>query len=313
MSRTRSADGRPTRCLLLAWILAGSPACAPVEAPEPDPEDRIEPATPEEPDPNVLTVQGLSFSRLPPGTFTMGCVPGRDDLTGDCWEAEQPAHEVSLSRPLWFARTEVTQGQFEALMGYNPALFPACGADCPMENTTWGEAAGFANALSALDGLDACYSCAGERADLSCAPLGDPYACAGYRLATEAEWEYAARGGEDFEFAGSSDPDDVAWYFDSGGDDTTYPVGTRSPNAFELYDMTGNVWEWVEDRFAWYPDGPVTDPFQLDSPIPPAQRIKRGGSWGTYPVGLRVSVRHIVPSDQQGWGLGIRLVRSIDG
>ena len=257
---------------------------------------------------------GMPFVLLDPGTFTMGCLAGRDDVDGGCDADESPAHDVTLTRYTWMAQTETTQGQFEALMGYNPSYFSTdgvggyCGPDCPVETVSWHEAAAFANALTAGTGLTPCYTCTGSGETAECTPE-DPYACTGYRLPTEAEWEYAARAGQDYAFAGSDVAADVAWY-DANSGGMTQPVAAAQvqANGWDLYDMSGNVQEWTWDWYAPYLSPSVSDPA---GPSSGASRVYRGGDW-ISPAGFAgVARRSPFAPGNRSYNLGFRLARSL--
>ncbi len=227
----------------------------------------------------------------------MGCTAGQSACDSD----ELTVMPVTLTYDYYMSETEVTQGQYEAMMGTNPSTDPECGGDCPVEYVTWYEAAQFANAVSAAEGLSSCYTCAGGK----CEPVADLYGCAGYRLPTEAEWEAAARCGKDLLYAGSDDLDAVGWYEDNS-DGTTHPVAQKAPNACGLYDMSGNVWEWVND---WYDDDYYSnkshnDPYGPESGV---NRVNRGGSWNNTARNCRSSNRNRNEPTNRNNNLGFRL------
>jgi len=235
---------------------------------------------------------------------------------------EEVQHTVTLTRSFAMLSTEVTQGQFESLMGYNPSDFVACGTDCPVETVNWYEAAAYSNVFSAAEGYASCYTCTGAGTGVDCEPdvaYATPYDCPGYRLPTEAEWEYAARAGTatatyngdlDDGHLNCEQPNDVldsiAWYCGNSGD-TTHEVGTRLPNFFGLYDMLGNAWEWCHDWHDDYPTGSVEDPW---GPASGSFRVVRGGSCEFDAKYSRASYRRRrLPSNRLGHGF--RLVRSL--
>ena len=256
---------------------------------------------------------------LPAGTFTMGCVAGRDDVEGGCYTNESPPHEVTLTRSFWLARTETTQAQWELLMGpgNNPSAFDDCGPYCPVETVNWFEALAFVNRMSAAEGLPECYSlddCSNAPGDdMECdavavtATSGAVYDCAGYRLPTEAEWEYAARGGEDWPFAGSDMAEDVAWHDPNAS--TTRQVGQLVANAWGLHDMSGNVSEWIWDHYspAYYSSSPASDP---EGPDLASDRILRGGSWVSPARDVRAAARGFSSPGGHFSGIGFRVARS---
>jgi len=250
----------------------------------------------------AAVLETLSYSFIQAGTFEMGCTSGQSN----CEEDEEPAHTVTLTTSFWMTVTELTQDQYQALMGDNPSDFSSCG-DCPVENISWHQAALATNALSEFEGRELCYSCS----DTECEAPTHPYACAGYRLPTEAEWEFAARCGEDLLYAGSNDLDEVGWYRENSAAVTHY-VAEKAANDCGLYDMSGNVWEWVNDWYnsEYYSVGDSVDPTGDPSG---SRRVFRGGGWGSYEEGSRVSDRaDDLPSDRY-YTRGMRLVISDPG
>jgi formylglycine-generating enzyme required for sulfatase activity len=235
---------------------------------------------------------------IEPGTFTIGT----DDK--DYWES-QPAHEVTLTRGFWIARTETTQAQFanwkDAAQRY-PSIHKDCG-DCPVENVSLVTAAQYANAASIAGGLPTCYLEDGT--DLVASLAGDPYACLGYRIPLEAEWEYAARAGEPYLYAGSDTAADVGWTLATSKE--THPVGELMPNAWGLYDMTGNVVEWTWNWFGVWKGDPETDPTGAETGT---ARVWRGGSVSYGDWGARVYYRDGNGPNTMYYHLGFRLVRT---
>ena len=250
------------------------------------------------------TAAGVELVTVCGGAFDMGCTPGQTS----CADDEAPVRPTTLSHDYHIGRTEVTQGQFLALMGYNPSYFSGCGADCPVENVSWHEAAAFANAASASAGLPDCYTCTGSGPTVSCSSPSSVYSCAGFRLPTEAEWEGAARCGDDLLYAGSDAIDAVAWYSVNSGS-VTHPTANLAPNACGLYDMSGNLWEWVNDGYSAteYSGGAATDPVGDASS---AFRVVRGGAWHLDALSNRVALRNSSRPTQIYPVVGLRLVQT---
>ena len=258
------------------------------------------------------------FVRINAGTFTMGSPSGEEGRYS--WETQ---HQVTLTYNFEMKTTEVTQGEFNTLMGYSPSNFTACGTTCPVEMVDWHEACAYANALSVQKGYTQCFDCTGSGASISCSlksAYTKPQDCPGFRLPTEAEWEYAARAGTTTAtYNGNltvtdctSDPAlaPIAWYCFNAGS-TTHPVGLKTPNNWGLYDMSGNVWEWGWDWWdgsADYGSGSVTDPTGQSTG---SRRVARGGYWYYYAQLARSASRgNGSPSDRNN-GIGFRLVRSL--
>lgn len=186
------------------------------------------------------------------------------DTFGDGESDEKPVHEVCVN-DFNIGKYEVTQAQWRAIMGNNRSNFKTCGDDCPVDNVSWGDAQEFIDILNQRTGKN-------------------------YRLPTEAEWEYAARsGGKNEKYAGSNDIDSVGWYFDNT-DERTHPVGKKKANGLGIYDMSGNVCEWVQDWYAsdYYRNSPRDNP---QGPSSGVHRSLRGGSWKYGDRIVRASMR----------------------
>ena len=276
---------------------------------------------------------GYEMVRVPAGSFTMGSPASERDRDDD-----EVQHRVTLTRDLYVGRFEVTQGLWQAVMGDNPSATReqywsgetrgACraysgvslvGDDLPVMCIDWNDAVGFANALSRRDGLSAAYRISGST--VTPVPGSD-----GYRLPTEAEWEYFARGGESAVY-GTARNEGSACRYGNVADATAKgrwdswtvfsctdgvaglaTVGRFDANAFGLHDTLGNVWEWTSDWYGAYPAGSATDP---TGPQSGSNRVIRGGSWNAYPRIARVANRYWnVPGNRYN-GLGLRLVRTI--
>ena len=217
----------------------------------------------------------MEFVKIEPGSFRMGCSPG--DMT--CDPDENPAHPVKLTKSFEIGKFEVTQAQWLAVMGApNRSRFK--GDNLPVENVSWLDVQQFLNRMN-------------ER--------NDGYH---YRMPTEAEWEYAAR-------AGTTGPNtglvgEVAWH-SGNADGHTHPVGQKRPNAWGLYDMEGNVYEWTQDWYFDYEEDPITDPTGPEMGI---SRVPRGGSWESSPRGVRTSNRNMAEPPDRNYNIGFRCART---
>jgi formylglycine-generating enzyme required for sulfatase activity len=214
---------------------------------------------------------------LPAGSFGMGSAKGKPD--------EQPVHRVSI-KSFAIAKTEVTQAQWQAVMGTNPSNFSTCGETCPVEQVSWDDAQAYIKKLNARTGKQ-------------------------YRLPTEAEWEYACRAGTELEYCGSDTVDSVSWNDINSGSfffNTPHPVATKQANAFGLYDMSGNVWEWVEDTYHDSYSGAPADGSAWQGG---SMRVLRGGAWGKAPKFGRAAGRFKFGANYRDFSYGFRLAMTL--
>lgn len=247
-----------------------------ISKPSPKP-GTVRKTVPEKPD--FVNDIGMKFVYIEPGSFIMGSPENEPER----YEQEKQ-HRVTLTRGFFMQTTEMTGEQWTSVMGSNPSHFKNCGDGCPVENASWNDVQEFMEKLNELEGTDS------------------------YRLPTEAEWEYAARAGTETAYSFGDDAavlGEYAWYKENSGG-TTHPVAQKKPNAWRLYDMYGNMWEWCQDRYGKYLSDDVTDPVGPDKG---PYRIIRGGSFvglarlcrsanrGNWRPGYRVS------------SIGFRLVR----
>ena len=221
---------------------------------------------------------GMEFVYIKPGTFMMGSPSnesGRDSI--------ERQHRVTISSAFYMQTTEVTQGQWKAVMGNNPSIFK--GDNRPVENVSWNDANKFIRKLNRKEGTDR------------------------YRLPTEAEWEYACRAGTTTRFRfGDSDSrlSNYAWYSNNSSS-KTHPVAQKKPNVWGLYDMHGNVWEWCQDRYGDYPACHVTNPTGPSSGV---DCFVRGGSWNVAVWYMRSAGRHRHTPVNRCDSIGFRVARA---
>ena len=250
---------------------------------------------------------GMAFVYIAPGTFMMGSPPNEPDQGND-----EKQHRVTLTKGFYMQTTEVTQAQWKAVMRNNPSHFKNCGDDCPVERVSWNDVQQFIRKLNQREGSDT------------------------YRLPTEAEWEYVARAGSTTAFANGgiselkcgfdSNLDAMGWYCGNSGVSYsgcynaikwggpkcagTHPVAQKQPNAWGLYDMHGNVWEWCQDWNGDYSSGSVTDP---TGPSGGSARVFRGGSFFHGARYCRSADRFSGKPGVKGNNLGFRLLRRAGG
>ncbi len=281
--------------LSVSFVVLAAQACAPVE-------EVLKPKL-------WSNGLGIEFARVPAGEFRMGSGSETAHLN------EGPVTTVRISRGFYMGRYEVTQQQWEAVMGSNPSRFRDCGGECPVERVSWKDVKEFLLKLNEME-ADKGYE---------------------YRLPTEAEWEYAARAGSqsdtvlgELTVLGERNApllDGIAWY---GGNSSAsfqraancseweeaqhpsqrcgpQPVGGKAANAFGLHDMLGNVWEWVHDRYAEYPGGRVTDPH---GPETGPYRVRRGGAWNSPAIQCRAPFRMGFMPEERARNMGFRIVRT---
>lgn len=221
-------------------------------------------------------IEGMVFVRG--GTFTMGCT---DEQGDDCFDWELPSHQVTVS-DFYIGKYEVTQKEWREVMGTNPSYFT--GDNLPVEQVSWDDVQEFITKLNEQTGKN-------------------------YRLPTEAEWEFAARGGnqsQGYKYSGSDNADLVAWYYENSNG-TTHAVGTKQANELGIYDMSGNVWEWCSDWYGGYTADSQVDP---TGPVTGSGRVRRGGDWGSNTRSLRVSDHSDYDPDSRSANLGFRLACS---
>lgn len=220
-------------------------------------------------------VTDMEFVWVEGGCFQMG------DSFGDGWENEKPVHQVCVDG-FYMGKYQVTQAQWIKIMGDNPSRFPK-GGDYPVENVSWHDVQKFIRKLNRKTGK-------------------------AFRLPTEAEWEYAASsGGQKKKYAGADDVNEVAWCGFQESGKMTHPVGSKKCNGFDLYDMSGNVWEWCSDWYdeAYYQNSPRHNP---KGPKKGSKRVKRGGGWSNFCQNVRISLRSGEVPELKGGSLGFRLV-----
>ena len=251
-------------------LSTSTPQSTPQPSPQPAPQ-----ITPQEDELSKLINNMVYVSG---GTFTMGAT---SEQGSDAYDDEKPTHSVTLSS-FYLCKYEVTQALWRAVMGGNPSYFK--GDNLPVETVSWNDCQTFISRLNNLTGKN-------------------------FRLPTEAEWEYAARGGNrsrGYKHSGSNFLSDVAWYNDNSGN-KTHPVGTKSPNELGLYDMSGNVWEWCSDWYGTYSPSSQTNP---TGPSSGSCRVCRGGSWCLDARRCRSFLRGGDAPDKRVISLGLRLALS---
>jgi formylglycine-generating enzyme required for sulfatase activity len=244
---------------------------------------------------------GMKFLLIPTGSFMMGSSISPEEVaskyggSSTAWyESEHPQHSVEITNPFYMQATEVTQGQWKKVMGDNPSDFKDCGEECPIERVSWDDANKFISKLNEMEDTSR------------------------YRLPTESEWEYAYRAGTTTIFTFGDDASELgeyAWYWDNS-EKRTHPVASKRPNSWGLYDMHGNVHEWVEDDWHYYYDGAPIDGSAWIKKPRSGYRVKRGGSWSTTALVCRSASRYnaaraVLGSEYRSNSIGFRVARSV--
>lgn len=226
---------------------------------------------------------GMEFVLIPAGEFKMGSPTGEEHRISN----EGPVHYVTIERAYYLGKYEVTQKQWREVMGSNPSYFE--GDNRPVEKVSWNDIQEFIKKLNEIEGTNE------------------------YRLPSEAEWEYAARAGTTTRYSFSNDDSDLgdyAWYVGNSGSET-HSVGQKQPNPWGLYDIHGNVWEWVQDRYHSSYDGAPTDGSAWEGGSS-SNRVLLGGSYGNAARGCRSAVRHgIDPAARNYYSIGFRLLQEV--
>ncbi len=263
---------------------------------------KSQPLKGEKPPPRPKSMPKVAYATIPAGTFEIGAregEPGADD--DELFDAT-----VTITRPFQMQTTEVSHGQWHFVMDLvSPSYNKECGQDCPVGYVSWIDTLRYLNALSKREGLEQCYEISEGKFTW---PKG--LACAGYRLPTEAEWEYAARGGT--EGATYGELDDIAWHYDNS-DGKLHPPGKKEPNKYGLYDMLGNAWEWTWDAKDFKPfSGKMKDPIiggqETEST---GDRVVRGGGFGDSHLYVRAGHRYQYPISSSDLRYGFRPVRTV--
>jgi len=233
-------------------------------------------------------------------------------------QVDEMQHQVTLTKALYVSRHEVKQSEWQAVMGWNESDFQ--GSDQPVEKVNWFDAVKYCNDRSTREGREQVYTITGITTSgnhITAATVTATWSANGYRLLTEAEWEYACRAGSTTAFCNGGitntacspvDPnlDLVGWYCGNAGS-TTHNVGGKTANAWSLEDMHGNVGEWCWDWWGGYPTDPVSDPLGAASG---SSRVIRGGTWYSYAEIGRSAYRLISPPDNRGSTIGLRIARA---
>jgi formylglycine-generating enzyme required for sulfatase activity len=272
----------------------------------------------------LMLARSGEFVLVEKGSFTMG------DTWGDGYDDEKPAHQVTLTYDFYIGKYETTFNEYDAFCDDTGRSKPGDSGwgkgSRPVIYVSWNDAVAYCNWLSEKEDLPKAYDSNGNLLDKDGMITTDLSKVVGYRLPTEAEWEYAARGGnksKGYKYSGSDNVDDVAWYWQNSGDkyltgnwdwDTitknncrTQEVGKKAANELGIYDMSGNVWEWCSDWYETYSSSAQTNPYNSAAG---SSRVVRGGCWGSFAARGRVATRSILSPAGTDGVLGFRIART---
>ncbi|MGL1893959.1 MAG: formylglycine-generating enzyme family protein [Spirochaetaceae bacterium] len=240
--------------------------------------------------PITLGSTGIEMVKVKAGSFNMGSNEGDSD--------EKPVFKVTIINDYFIGKYEVTQKEWNIIMEKNPSSF--LGDDLPVDSVSWFDAIDFCNKLSLKEGLSPAYFVSGSDIQI----ITDSN---GYRLPTEAQWEFVARGGNtelDYKYSGSNKAGDIGWYGSNSGN-RSHIVGTKQPNDLGIYDLSGNVWEWCWDLYGSYNNEAQIDPIGSSTGL---FRVLRGGGWSSYAASLRSCDRINSGADSNIRIIGFRIV-----
>ena len=309
-----------------------------------EPEDTSSPENTTEENPAMYTLDlgnevSANFVLIASGTFTMGS-PSEEvgRYTEETYGIDEEQYDVTLSQDFYVLTTEVTQGMFEALMNYDAreeeSTNYGTGTNRPTYYSSWHMAAAFANSMTERhninheSNLEMCYNCEGDGIEVQCSESLNPYQCEGYRLLTEAEWEFSARAGSTFaiwtpngggnlledqdevcsplDLSDGTPLSELGWYCGNAPAAEAQNVGEKLPNNFGLFDMHGNVWEWTHDGYGPYPNTPTTNPISSGT-----EHVIRGGGWNHFGGRLRSASRYKFDPTYRDYDIGFRVGRCL--
>ncbi|WP_334103369.1 formylglycine-generating enzyme family protein [Mesotoga prima] len=259
----------------------------------------------------IKTTSGIEMVYVEGGTFTMG------DTWGDGDSDEKPTHKVTLTYNFYIGNYETTFNEYDAFCEATGRIKPKDEdwgrGNRPVVWVSWWDAIAYCNWLSEKEGLPKAYNSNGDFLGSDGKVTTDPDKVVGYRLPTEAEWEYAARGGKyskGYKYSGSNGVQEVAWFSDNSGS-RTRDIGRRMANELGIYDMSGNVWEWCSDWYGLYTVTSQIDPYSYKATSSGSRRVYRGGGWSSSATYTRVADRFNISPTYSYYNLGFRIARTV--